>query len=63
MKMGRDDLLDRIEAGELSANAAAIEAGFRKKLTPLEAARKAIAKLTEEDRATLVAELIKENTQ
>ena len=26
----RPDLLDRVEAGELSANAAAIEAGFRK---------------------------------
>jgi len=63
VKLGRDDLLDKVESGELSANAAAIEAGFRKKLTPLEAARKAIAKLTEEDRATLVAELIKENTQ
>jgi hypothetical protein len=59
----RPDLLAKVESGELSPNAAAIEAGFRKKLTPLEAARKAIAKLTEEDRATLVAELIKENTQ
>jgi len=34
VKMGRDDLLDRIEAGELSANAAAIEAGFRKPPQP-----------------------------
>jgi len=55
----RPDLLAKVEAGEIeSVNKAAIEAGFRKKLTPLEAARKAIAKLTEEDRATLVAELI-----
>jgi len=59
----RPDLLARVEAGEMTANKAAIESGFRKKLTPLEAARKAIAKLNEEDRATLVAELIKENTQ
>ena len=59
-RLARDnpDLLAKVESGELSANAAAIEAGFRKKLTPLEAARKAIAKLNEEDRATLVAELI-----
>ena len=58
VRKGRDDLLAKVESGELSANAAAIEAGFRKKLTPLEAARKAIARLNEEDRATLVAELI-----
>lgn len=63
LKREAPELFDRVVAGELSANAAAIKAGFRKKLTPLEAARKAIARLSEEDRATLVAELIKEDTQ
>ena len=32
---GRTDLLDRYERGELSANAAAIEAGFRKAYRPM----------------------------
>lgn len=32
----RPDLAEKVEAGELSANAAAIEAGFRRKLTRVE---------------------------
>jgi hypothetical protein len=35
----RPDLFEQVRAGELSANAAAIEAGFRKRPTPLERAR------------------------
>jgi len=53
----RPDLLARVETGEMSANKAAIEAGFRKVLSPLEQARKAFAKLTDDQRATLLAEL------
>jgi hypothetical protein len=43
-------LFERVVAGELSANAAAIEAGFRKVKTPLEQVMALIPKLTEEDR-------------
>jgi hypothetical protein len=50
----RPDLLDKIEAGELTANAAAIEAGFRKKLTPFEAAVKAAMKLSDEEKRSLM---------
>jgi len=53
----RPDLLAKVEAGELSAHAAAIEAGFRKKPTPLEAARKAFEKLTPDQRARFLAEI------
>ena len=34
VKLGRDDLLAKVESGELSPNAAAIEAGFRKPPQP-----------------------------
>jgi hypothetical protein len=36
LKRDRPDLADRVVAGEMSANAAAIEAGFRRKPTPLD---------------------------
>jgi hypothetical protein len=49
----RPDLLDRVTKGELSANAAAIEAGFRRKLTPFEQVMKLLPKLTEEERRQL----------
>jgi hypothetical protein len=44
LKRERPDLFERVVAKQLSANAAAIAAGFRKKLTPLETIVKAIAK-------------------
>ena len=44
-RAGRNDLLGRIESGELSANKAAIEAGFRRKPTPLEQVMKLLDKL------------------
>lgn len=50
-------LYKRVIAGELSANAAAIEAGFRKRPTPLEQIRKLIAKLTPQERAKLRGEI------
>ena len=51
------ELFERVVAGELSANAAAIKAGFRKVQTPMEAARKAIAKLTPDEKRELLEEL------
>jgi hypothetical protein len=44
------ELFERVVAGELSANAAAIEAGFRKVKTPLEQVMALIPKLTEGER-------------
>ena len=44
------ELYEEVKAGKLSANAAAIKAGFRKKDTPLEAAIKAFNKLSEKER-------------
>lgn len=46
-------LYEAVQRGELSANAAAIEAGFRKKLTPFEIACKQIPKLTDAERRQL----------
>lgn len=51
------EIFERVKAGELSANAGAIEAGFRKKRTPLQIALAQVPKLTPEERATLKAEL------
>ena len=42
----RPDLFAKVDAGEMSANTAAIEAGFRKKLTPFEQIVRLIPKLT-----------------
>jgi hypothetical protein len=36
LRRDRPDLAGRVEDGEISANAAAIEAGFRRKLTPMQ---------------------------
>lgn len=46
-------LYEKVKSGNLSANAAAIQAGFRKKATPFEIACRQIPKLTTEERATL----------
>lgn len=58
----RPDLLKRVQANELSANAAAIEAGWRKKPTPFERCKrliercnKLIPQLTPEERRRLRA--------
>jgi hypothetical protein len=52
LKKERPDLADRVIAGELSANAAAIEAGFRKVKTPLEQLRQWWKKASKQERAT-----------
>ena len=46
----RPDLFQRVKSGDLSANAAAIEAGWRTKPTPLDALRKAWAKASDTER-------------
>ena len=64
-KLARDrpDLLDRVETGELSANAAAIEAGFRKKTMTVPCDIDGLIevlkrKFNEEELASLVAGLL-----
>lgn len=54
LKRERPDLFDRVVNGELSANAAAIEAGWRKKPEPLEVAKKAIERLPIEEKNALL---------
>jgi hypothetical protein len=49
----RPELFAQVEAGKLSANAAAIEAGFRKKLTAFERIQKLLPELTAEERRWL----------
>jgi hypothetical protein len=49
----RPDLAAQVRAGELSANAAAIKAGWRKKLSALEQIRKLLPKLRPEERVIL----------
>jgi hypothetical protein len=53
LKRDRPDLADKVVRGELSAHAAAIQAGFRKKLTPFEAIQKLLPKLTDDERDAL----------
>lgn len=42
VRSNKSELADRVARGELSANAAAIEAGFRKKLTPYQQAERLV---------------------
>jgi hypothetical protein len=57
----RPELFAQVEAGKLSANAAAIQAGFRKKLTPFERVQKLLPELTAGERRWLWEELSKES--
>jgi hypothetical protein len=56
----RPDLLAKVETGKLSANAAAIQAGFRKKPDPHETVRKLLPELTVKQRRTIWEILSKE---
>jgi hypothetical protein len=58
-RLARDnpEMLNRIESGELSVNAAAIAAGIRKKATPAEVCVKAFYKT--DDRLSVVSEIVK----
>lgn len=49
LKRERPDLFAKVAAGELSANAAAVEAGWRKRPEPLDTALKAFHKLSAAD--------------
>ena len=56
----RPDLAARVESGELSANAAAIEAGFRKKQTPLMRLQSAWKAADVDERQEFVSQLVLE---
>jgi hypothetical protein len=49
----RPELFAQVEAGTLSANAAAIQAGWRRKLTPFERVQKLLPELMAEQRRWL----------
>lgn len=57
LKRDRPDLAEKVVAGEMSANAAAVEAGFRRKPTPFEQVLKLIPKLTDAELAELRSRL------
>lgn len=53
------ELFAKVAAGEMSANAAAIKAGFRRRKTPLDTLRQAWAKATTDERETFIEEITK----
>lgn len=57
LKRDRPDLAEQVIHGQLSAHAAAIAAGFRKKATPLDQLRSAWAKASLDERATFIDEV------
>ena len=61
LKKQHPAIYEEVKDGKLSANAGAIKAGFRKKLTPLERAQKAYDALTAADRAAFALWLSKQN--
>lgn len=57
LKRDAPGLAEMVIAGELSANAAAIEAGFRHRATPLDTLRRAWDKATADERAAFLHEI------
>lgn len=57
LKRDHPEIAERVVNGELSANAAAIEAGFRKKLTPLDTLTRAWAKASIAERQAFLASI------
>lgn len=57
LRRDRPDLAAQVETGKLSANAAAIQAGFRKQATPLDQLRRAWKKASTEERDIFRSEL------
>lgn len=55
-KIGRPDVAALVRSGAISANSAAIEAGFRKRPTGIQLLRAAWRKATADERATFLAE-------
>lgn len=58
LRKDRPDLYERVKSQELSAHAASIEAGFRKKETPQQIIRRAWKKLTDAERGEMLKELM-----
>lgn len=57
LERDRPELAEKVKAGELSANAAAVEAGFRKKPTALSQLRAAWRRATQDERETFISEV------
>jgi len=57
LKRQRPDLFDEVKEGKMSANAAAVLAGFRKVRTPLQLLRSAWGKANANERKTFLAEI------
>jgi hypothetical protein len=55
LRKDREDLHKKVLAGEMTCSAAMIEAGFRKKLSPLEQAIQIIPKLNDKEKASLLS--------
>ena len=55
LKRDRPDLLERVVSGELSANAAAVEAGFRKRPSAFDRLTAAWAQATAKERRAFLA--------
>lgn len=62
LKRDRPDLAEKVIAGELSANAAAVKAGFRHKPTPYLQILRLLSKLTDDERQHLRDELARRAT-
>jgi hypothetical protein len=60
LKKDRLDLFRKVAKGQLSANAAAIQAGFRKQPSVMDQIRRLWAKLTPEERTILFNEFVQE---
>jgi hypothetical protein len=57
LRKERPDLLEKVKAGEISAHAAAVEAGFRKRPSVLDVLRAAWRKASKDERQTFLAEV------
>ena len=57
LKRDRPDLAELVIGGALSANAAAIEAGFRRRDTPVDTLRRAWGKASDDERAAFLHEI------
>lgn len=57
LRKDRPDLLERVVTGELSAHAAAVEAGFRKQRTPLDLLRSAWRRASVDEREAFREEI------
>jgi hypothetical protein len=63
LKRERLDLFEQVKAKQLSANAAAVEAGFRRKPTPFEIIVRQLPRLTAEEREQLINKLLGDSSR